>query len=71
MYLCILMCFWDNDSVISLGLTIMVPKEKYIKVMEAQLETYRVKHGGIKKEESDEFVGDGDYQPSDQVSNKS
>ncbi|KAF5814601.1 hypothetical protein HanXRQr2_Chr03g0112911 [Helianthus annuus] len=54
MYLCILMCFWDNDSVISLGLAIM---EKGIKVMEAQLDTYRDKHVGIKKEESDEFVG--------------
>ncbi|KAK1407275.1 hypothetical protein QVD17_38889 [Tagetes erecta] len=50
-----------DDEAIQILKDMLIQKEKDIKVMEAELETYREKYGAIKRRESSYFVGDCDY----------
>lgn len=50
-----------DDEAIQILKDMLIQKEKDIKVMEAELETYREKYGEIKRRDSSYFVGDYDY----------
>ncbi|KAK9080476.1 hypothetical protein SSX86_000234 [Deinandra increscens subsp. villosa] len=60
-----------DDEAIQILKEMLIQKEKDIKVMEADLETYREKYGKIKKNRSQEFMGDMYYQETESEKKRS